>query len=79
MQAKGLLTLSGLTLVAVAAAAVMWQRNETSGAQEKGIVFPELLDHVNDVAQLRIQGPESSVTLERGDDGWGLVERGGYP
>ena len=33
---------------------------------------------VNRVASILISGPDGEVTLRRGDDGWGVVERGGY-
>lgn len=34
---------------------------------------------VNDVALVRLRGPAGEVTLRRGDVGWGVVERAGYP
>jgi len=33
---------------------------------------------VNDVASVRLTGPDGTVTLQRGEDGWGVAERGGY-
>lgn len=34
---------------------------------------------VNDVAVVRLKGPEGAVTLRRGEHGWGVAERAGYP
>jgi len=33
---------------------------------------------VNDVASVRLTGPDGTVTLRRGTDGWSVAERGGY-
>lgn len=34
---------------------------------------------VNDVASVTLTGPDGRVTLQRGDGGWGVAERSGYP
>jgi len=34
---------------------------------------------VNDVASVSLSGPDGRVTLQRGETGWGVSERGGYP
>lgn len=80
MQAKGLLILSGVTVVAVAAAALTLRSSAAGGTDEpdRSAVFPGLLDRVNDVARVEVVGGDDRVTLERTDAGWGLVERGGY-
>lgn len=51
-----------------------WQQEAVpAGAKILG-EFP-----VNDVASLTLSGPDGRVTLQRGESGWGVVERGGYP
>jgi len=34
---------------------------------------------VNDVASVALSGPDGRVTLQRGEEGWGVNERSGYP
>jgi len=56
-----------------------WQRAgfETADAR----VGTKLLEgfRIDDVAQIEIVDPTDSVTLVRGDRGWSVKERGGYP
>ncbi len=80
-------TLIGLAIAAlVALLAAFWlQRSNapqmTSGATPAGWLVPGLRGHVNDVSRLVITGAgdKTLATLERGADGWGLVEKDGYP
>ncbi len=73
-----------LITAAVVIAAVAWfiQRFEQASWQEEPLatgadLFGDL--PVNDVASVKISGPDGRVTLRRGDSGWGVEERAGYP
>jgi len=75
-----------LYLVAVAAivALIAWfmHRAERNAWQEEAITAGSkvLGDFaVNDVASVVLSGPDSRVTLKRGDKGWGVAERADYP
>jgi hypothetical protein len=73
-----------LITAAVVIAAVAWfiERSEQASWQEEPLaagadLFGDL--PVNDVAAVKISGPDGRVTLRRGDRGWGVEERAGYP
>jgi hypothetical protein len=73
-----------LLFAAAFVAALAWSlhRSELGSWQQEAVPagakilgdFP-----VNDVASLTLSGPDGRVTLQRGESGWGVVERGGYP
>jgi hypothetical protein len=73
-----------LLFAAAFVAALAWylHRSERGSWQQEAVPagakilgdFP-----VNDVASLTLSGPDGRVTLQRGESGWGVVERGGYP
>lgn len=56
------------------------RKPHVEGAQAVSYALPELTDHLNDVKSLGLSGPGSQpiATLEKGDKGWTLKEKGGY-
>ena len=46
-----------------------------------GLLVPDLRDHVNDVTRITMTAANNqpAVTLARGDKGWSVAQRGGYP
>lgn len=46
-----------------------------------GLLVPDLRDHVNDVTRITLTAANNqpAVTLARGDKGWTVAQRGGYP
>lgn len=77
-----------LTLLAVAAAAAIlaaiWaaqDRAPDSGAAGGGPLVPGLEAGVNDVTEVDIGtgAADALVTLERGEDGWTVAQKSGYP
>ncbi|MEO1574986.1 MAG: hypothetical protein AAFU65_08505, partial [Pseudomonadota bacterium] len=80
MQGKSLYLLIGAALaVAVAVFVGQSRAPDTTLATEQALV-PGLEAGLNDVTRVVITGPgdEVKVTLTRGDDRWGVDERGGY-
>lgn len=73
-----------LVVAALVLAAVAWilHRGERASWQDRpleaGDAFFEGLP-VNDVALVRLKDAAGHVTLRRGEDGWTVDERGGYP
>ena len=73
-----------LVFAAALIAVLAWylHRSERGSWQEQAVAagakilgeFP-----VNDVASVSLSGPDGRVTLQRGESGWGVSERGGYP
>lgn len=73
-----------LVAVAAAVALVAWfmHRSDRSAWREQAVsdgskVLGDFA--VNDVAAIVLSGPDGRVTLQRGVDGWGVMERADYP
>jgi hypothetical protein len=66
-------------LIALGWGITHWQRSSYQVADTR--VGTKLLEgfKVDDVAQIEIVDPKQSVTLVRGERGWSVKERGGYP
>lgn len=79
MKARSFLALCAVTVVAVAV--TVFARSpappEVSGIGEK--LFPDLAGRLDQVAALKVEGPDGTVTLELGDGGWVVREREGHP
>jgi hypothetical protein len=65
--------------VAAAAFAVSRDRGFTPVAGAGEVVFPGLIDRVNDVASMLVEHPGGRVTVEHGKDGWTVKESDDYP
>jgi hypothetical protein len=79
MRAKSFVILAVVTALAVIAALALRPPPPTvvAGVGEK--VFGELPARLDAVAMVRLTGPDGVITLERGESGWTIRERGGYP
>lgn len=81
MKGKHLLLLVVL-LGAIIAAAIYLQREQatpaSSASSTRGALFLEDFP-VNDVAQIALRAGESQLTLKKGEEGWKVAERQGYP
>ena len=80
MGPKTIVILAALTLCAMIAAgiALVLESESSRDARIGSLVFPDLLDRVNDVATLRVVSRRGDLTLERGADGWRLRESDGF-
>ena len=81
MKSKSFIGLAVVTIVVVAAAALVLQmrERETSGAASNQLLYPGLLDRINDIGRVTLTTADGNITMMRSDRGWGLVERSGYP
>jgi hypothetical protein len=82
MNTKSLTLVSAVALCLGAAAVyvVTRSRPETTAQAKVGtLLFADLRARVNDVARVQVTTSDEVYTLARGDGGWGLVEKGGYP
>lgn len=79
MIRKGaLLTLTVVTAV-MAAAALLVSRQPVGYAGIGERLLPELRRNLNEVARIEIRRTGATVTLQRVDQSWQVVEKGGYP
>lgn len=81
MKTKPFVLLAIITTLSVAGAA--WSTVERSRATATAApphgLFPDLIDQVNDIAQIDVATPKLSFAINRREDGtWGIKERDGY-
>lgn len=75
---KTLLILGLVTLAVVFAA--YYSRHATEPIPRSGeVLFPGLLDRINEATAARITYQGQTTTLERSDGGWRVKEKAGYP
>lgn len=83
INSKVLLGLGTAAALAVVVAAMVSSSRQPLLESSKNAAYalPELRDHVNDVKTLNIVAAEDKalVTLQKGDKGWSVREKGGYP
>jgi len=81
MQQKNLMILGGVTLAALAVAALTLRDGGAAApasASEKRL-FPELSARINDVAEVHLEKGGKSATLRKDGAQWRMTDRGGYP
>ena len=75
---RSILVLAVVTAVAVGAVLSI-DREPGTVAGSGELVFPALLDRVNDVARVRVTGSEGTFTLARDGEAWVVEEKERYP
>jgi hypothetical protein len=73
-----LLALTGLTAL-VATFAIRGRSAAVAGADAGEVLFPALMDKINDVARIEISDGDEVCSIEKTDGNWGLAEKNGYP
>ncbi|MBT4740081.1 MAG: DUF4340 domain-containing protein [Rhodospirillaceae bacterium] len=81
MNTKNFSTLVGVTAIAVVIAGwVIMSRPATESSDFDGtLVFPDLLDSIDDLDTVVIRHKDGLSTLKVTDSGWAFVERDNYP
>jgi hypothetical protein len=78
MKSKTIALLAGITIVGILLA-VFANREPSSSLPKSGqLVFPDLMNVVNDVNEVVIETKEQTLTLVRGEQTWGVKEKAGY-
>lgn len=78
-KSLAVLALATAASIALAVHAVQDRDEPIRSAASGGVLFPDLLDRLNDVRELRIAAPEGSFTVVNKDQVWSLAEKAGYP
>lgn len=78
MTAKKPLLLVAAALIAYGAFHVT-QRKAPSTEVANALLYPDLLDRLNDTRQIAISTGDDAFTLARAGEQWTMVERGGFP
>lgn len=82
INAKTLMVLGGLALLAVGAAVFVETRDANRSAvleQQGQRLLPDLAKRLNDVAEVQVRSGEQTVTLTRRDNRWLIAERSNFP
>ncbi len=79
MSNRSLLILSFITLVIIIAASVSSQKRAPQTVVETSLLFPELKDKINAVAQLSVESADGAINISKQGDNWQIVESGNYP
>lgn len=79
MSNRSLLILSFITLVIIIAAVVSNQKRAPQTVVETSLLFPELKDQINAVAQINIESSDGAININKQGDNWQIVESGNYP
>ena len=81
MNQKTLTILFVATLVVGGVAALKLSRDDASVRSEApgAELLPELKNSINNVASIKLERKDGSVTIVRQEKGWGMAEKNGYP
>lgn len=78
MKSKTIGLLAGITIVGILLAVFVNREPSTSLPQSGQLVFPDLMNVVNDVNEVVIETKDQTMTLVRGEQTWGVKEKFGY-
>lgn len=78
MNANKALVLAAAALIAVGAYFVTREKAPSTEVAN-ALLYPDLLDRLNDTRRMEIKGPGDAFTLKRDAEQWTMVERDGYP
>jgi Domain of unknown function (DUF4340) len=80
MKVKTLAVLAAVTVVVIVGAAVVNSRGPayTTGTGG-GLLLPDFAAKLNDAAKIVVSSGTGKFTIERGEKGWSIVEKYGYP
>ena len=78
MKSKTIGVLAAITIVCLVLAMFINQEPASKIPQSGQLLFPDMMSMVNDVNEVVIETHEHTVTLERGDQTWGVKEKAGY-
>ena len=81
MNPRAFIILAAITAVTVIGAAIGVAATYTAvpTVREEALMFPRLIDRLDDVATIVVRHTKGEMTMNRGESGWGLAEKGGYP
>ncbi|MCH9052131.1 MAG: DUF4340 domain-containing protein [Proteobacteria bacterium] len=80
MSLRGFLALSTITAIAVAAAVfVIAERDSALGGASRALMFPGLMDRLEEVATIKVTHADGEATIERKAKAWVVKEASSYP
>ena len=78
MKPKTLIMLTGITLVVMVGAAFFGQERQDTPVHSKELVFPDLMNRINEIHEMTIETNGATVTLVQTHNTWNVKEKGGY-
>jgi len=82
MKKPTVIAIAGAAAIASLVAVWLGSSSAPGPAPKPTALFPGLLERVNDVAEIKIDGKAGALTLRRAEgeaENWLMVEKGGYP
>ena len=81
MNPKSFIVLAVATGVVVAGAAIGVAANYGNAptARDEALMFPDLVDRLDDVAAMTVRHRKGDFTITRSENAWGMAEKNGYP
>ncbi|MCH8139848.1 MAG: hypothetical protein IH926_13055, partial [Proteobacteria bacterium] len=80
MSLRGFLVLLTITAIAVAAAVfVIGARDTALGGASRALMFPGLMDRLEEVATIKVTHADGEATIERKAKAWVVKEASSYP
>jgi Domain of unknown function (DUF4340) len=79
MKSNKLIILTLVTIVVILAATMMSRHRAPTTSLEKQLLFPALLDKVNDVSTVSLKKQEKSLTLVQKEKQWVIQDADNYP
>ncbi len=78
MNSKTLMMLAGITLVVMAGAAFFGQERQDKPVHGNKLVFPDLMNRINEIHEMTIETKGVTVTLIQTNNTWNVKEKGSY-
>ena len=80
MSLRAFLVLTLITAIAVAAAAFVINARDTAlGGASRAVMFPGLMDRLEDIATIKVTHADGVATIERKERAWVVKEASSYP
>ncbi len=79
MKSRSIGVLAALAVVGLVAALFVTREPDTQLPKSGELLFPLLLEEVNDVQEMIVTTHEETVTLVKAQDHWGVKEKSSYP
>ncbi len=79
MKTRTIGILAGITIIGIVVAIVVNRESASQLPHSGELLFPNLLAMVNEIHEVKVETPDQTVTLVRGEKMWKVKEKDGYP
>ena len=79
MKTNKLFIFSAITIILIIIAGIATKMHAPQVKREKELLLPELVQRINDVAEITVQGNRRTVELEKLNETWVIRNADNYP